>query len=214
MNTPLAKFPDASWGSQICGRLRSGDPTAPAELVERCLEPLSTCLRKVFPQVHDRAVLDDAAADALLAFAKHPEKYDYTQRALRGYLEMAAKGDVKNALAKQRRLSSKLRLVENVELVVSAGNKKGALRSSHDSRSPDSRLRETELRASVETIMPDPGDRKLVELILEGERSTAVFAQVLGVENLPRRQREHIVKKHKDRIKQRLRRLGEQLGEC
>jgi hypothetical protein len=59
----------------------------------------------------------------------------------------------------------------------------------------------------------DPRDRQLVRLILDGERKTAAYSAILGVQSLDILEQRRIVKQHKDRLTQRLRRLGAKLRE-
>ena len=51
----------------------------------------------------------------------------------------------------------------------------------------------------------------MVDLILDGERSTAAFAVVLGIENLAIDEQRLQVKRHKDRLKKRLREHGQRI---
>jgi hypothetical protein len=61
--------------------------------------------------------------------------------------------------------------------------------------------------AEVREALPDEKDRRAVLLLMEGERSTDAFARVWGLEELPPDDRFAEVKRNKDRIKVRLRRL-------
>jgi hypothetical protein len=64
----------------------------------------------------------------------------------------------------------------------------------------------------VEAHFPDARDRQLLRLVLQGERKTTRFAVVLGLADLDRVSQQREVKRHKDRIAKRLRRLGEEWG--
>jgi RNA polymerase sigma-70 factor (ECF subfamily) len=59
----------------------------------------------------------------------------------------------------------------------------------------------------------DPVDRELLEMILTGERKTAPYARSLGIADRSETEQRKIVKRHKDRLKKRLRRLGVRLRE-
>jgi hypothetical protein len=59
------------------------------------------------------------------------------------------------------------------------------------------------------TILQDPKDIAFVELLQRGERSTAAFAKVLGLDKMPVEVQRKEVKKTKDRIKKRLERSGD-----
>jgi RNA polymerase sigma-70 factor (ECF subfamily) len=64
-----------------------------------------------------------------------------------------------------------------------------------------------ELMQEVLEVITDPRDRELMRLILAGERKTAAYGALLGLERLDLVQQRRIVKQHKDRLTQRLRRL-------
>jgi hypothetical protein len=57
-------------------------------------------------------------------------------------------------------------------------------------------------------LLQDPKDRQILALRLEGERRTAVFAEILGVSHLPMEVQRREVKRAKDRIDKILRRKG------
>lgn len=61
-----------------------------------------------------------------------------------------------------------------------------------------------EARAAAET----PEDVKVLQLMIEGERRTDRFAEALGLEGLTAEELRRTVKRHKDRLKKRLERLG------
>jgi hypothetical protein len=96
--------------------LSDDDPTASAQLARVYLEPVVAHLRAHFPDVRDRDLLWDAAADAILNYAEDPATYDPQKRGLFGYLKMSARGDLLNALDRESRR-------RNVELEVVGGNR-------------------------------------------------------------------------------------------
>jgi RNA polymerase sigma-70 factor (ECF subfamily) len=68
--------------------------------------------------------------------------------------------------------------------------------------------------ALMERVMEeitDPMDRRILALMLQGERATAAYATVLGIQAAPEQEQKSIVKRHKDRISKRLERLGESI---
>lgn len=70
-----------------------------------------------------------------------------------------------------------------------------------------------ELMEKVLETITDPRDRQLMRLILDGERKSAAYSAILGVQSLNILEQRRIVKQHKDRLTQRLRRLGAKLRE-
>jgi len=66
----------------------------------------------------------------------------------------------------------------------------------------------------VEQVIPDQTDRRVIELMLHGERRTAVFAEAMGVAHLGKDEQKRMVKRKKDQLKKRLQRLGIGLQEA
>ena len=65
----------------------------------------------------------------------------------------------------------------------------------------------------VFNTITDPRDRRLLQLLRAGERKTAVYAEVLGIQDRDAMEQRKIVKQHKDRLKKQLERLGVKLRE-
>ena len=194
---------DDTWYQGIHRRLLESDPVAPAELVEAILDWLVEGLSFRFPNLPDRDMLIDAASDALIGYIKRPEQFDPSKRGLPGFLLMSADGDLRNALAKTRRRGEKETPLAVVELSEYGGNDKGR------TEDPGARIDMERLHKKIDALFKDPKDKRIVELIMDGERSTEPFSQVLGLESLPVEEQRAKVKRHKDRIKKRLRRHSE-----
>ena len=200
-------MPSASWYQQIHERLVLKDPSASAELVETILDPLIEKLRKKYPRLHDQDLLIDAVTDALVSYIKRPEQYNPEKRGLLGYLTMAAEGDLKNALAKQKRRRKKEIFLGDVEVRALSGNKE-----MHGNNFLNE-LIASQTYEEIYKLFEDSRDLKMVELILSGERSTSVFVEILGIKNQSVEEQQREVKRHKDRIKKRLKRYGERIDE-
>ena len=198
---------DDAWYTDIHKRLCEGDLTAFAELAEEVMEALVEKLSHKYPNLPDADLPAEAVADALMDYSKRPEQFDPTQRGLFGFLVMAAEGDLKNALAKIVRRQKKEIQLEPVEVDERGGN----TRDRTDEL--DERIDFERMRDALDALFDDPKDRAVVRLIMEGERATEVFAQVLELEALPEDQQRTEVKKNKDRVKKRLQRhRGDILG--
>jgi DNA-directed RNA polymerase specialized sigma24 family protein len=187
--------------------LLNGDPTAPARIVERYLDRLIERLSARFPNVPD--LVEDAVSQALTAYVMTPHIYNPDLSPLFNFLYMAADRDLRNLwAAEKRRLKH-----EPVELDADdadvALNVSGAEYSVDETANPDRLdLDQDELKARIQQVLPDPRDQEMLALMVEGERRTAAFAQILGITSLPPAEQRAVVKRHKDRIKQRLRRAG------
>lgn len=137
-----------------------------------------------------------------MSYLKRPEQYDPSKRSLLGFLAMAAEGDLRNALAKIKRRTKIEVSMENVDLQVPDGN--NDVGSALD-------IDEEQIRGGIQALFPDPLDQSMASLVLEGERSTKAYAQVLGIEGLPLAEQRVEVKRHKDRIKKKLERYGKEI---
>src|SRR5215211_429173 len=193
----------AAFARRIHHRLLSDDPIAPAQLARVYLEPVVAHLRTRFPDVRDRDLLWDAAADAILNYAEDPSTYDPQKRGLFGYLKMSARGDLLNALDRDSRR-------RNVELYAVGGNR---LQEDEEEgyaieRKPQTVARSDETMRRVYAALPDPRDRQFLDLMMDQVRETRAFAEVLGIENKDAAEQRQIVKRNKDRIKKRIQRLG------
>lgn len=193
----------AAFGRGIHRRLLSHDPIAPAQLARVYLEPVVTHLRTHFPDVRDRELLWDAAADAILNYAEDPSTYDPQKRGLFGYLKMSARGDLLNALDRESRR-------KNVELYAADGNRlqEDKVEEYAVERDPEAVARSDETMRRVYEALPDSRDRRFLDLMMDQVRETRAFAEVLGIENEDDAEQRRIVKRNKDRIKKRIQRLG------
>jgi RNA polymerase sigma-70 factor (ECF subfamily) len=236
------------FNEQIHRRLVDGDPVAPSELADTYLPLLIDHLRKKFKRVGEHEVMD-AAADAILNYAEHPERFDPARLDLEGYLMMSAQGDLLNALARHRRdreglvecpacgegqLAKLPGVCPVCGIAIPRGSDATRRRDIHFEgvaecevarntwREPnpaeaveqsEKAGRAADLRDKVLETFTDPRDCQLVRLILDGERRTAAYSAILGVQSLDILEQRRIVKRHKDRLTQRLRRLGAKLRE-
>jgi RNA polymerase sigma-70 factor (ECF subfamily) len=191
------------------------DPTAPASVAETYLDYMIRTLRLKFRECTDDTLIQDAATDAILNYIQHPETFKPGQSKLSTYLIMSARGDLLNALGKDKRRKDREEFMASpVELPTLPGNNiqeddKADLLSGIPSESDNRGM--GALNEMAEELFPDPVDREVLRLITEGERSTAAFAKVLGITNMREQEQKETVKRHKDRIKKRLERLGKRL---
>lgn len=182
-------------------RLLAGDPTASAAVVERHLTPLIRSLERSFPRVSEDLIWD-AATDAILTFAEAPVTYDPDVRALAGYLMMAARGDLLNALARLRYLQRHENVEDPVELDGPGGNTGEAPPEAEQA------LIDQDLWQKLTTTIADPIERGVLDLMMEGERDTEAFVEVMGIGHLDLDEQRVEVKRMKDKLKARLRRVG------
>lgn len=184
-------------------RLMACDPVAPAELAERYLDDLARWANRLYGY-QDAHLVQTCAIDAVLELVQHAERYDPTQSSLAAYLRMSVRGDILNALSSERRRHRHLDAVEVSERA----------RNLPDEHSPDpaelvvnSDTLSEELRALLDETF-NAIERRVVQLMMEGERRTAVYAGILGLTELSDTERARTVKQVKDRLQKRLQRLA------
>ena len=190
-------------------RLLGRDPTAPTDLADQYLPLLLDWLRRTFHE--DDALLTEVAIELILSLGERPEQYDPNRRPLPTYLRMAARWDLKNALARESRRTAHLVPLDidddppsDVEVRPRARNREWARTPDPADTVVDALYREKVL-AMREYF--DERDWEVVELQMDGERRTERYASVLGLQDRPRDEQVRAVKRAKDRIKKRLQRL-------
>jgi RNA polymerase sigma-70 factor, ECF subfamily len=189
-------------------RLLARDPTASNDLADAYLETLAVWLGETDAAAPEDARME-AAEDAILSLIRNPESYSPERQTLEVYLRMSARGDLRNLLRKERRHSKGQTPWTGVELSPDAGKYLGR------NEDPALSLRIADEKQSIASAIPDSIRRKLsetdqnaLELIVHNERRTSVFAELYGLAHLPAREQRSEVKRHKDRLKNMLKRAG------
>lgn len=191
-------------------RLVSRDPIAPEEVARRYLpiieEHVATRAWNIY-RINDRELIWDASVDAIFGYIRHPEKFDTTKSGLRGYLKRAAERDLINAVERYRRQRRGEELREDVEEFVRGRNKPHEIaRVTRDAERETIARIQSDQNKDAAVNVGNKRDNALLQLMIEGERSTTSFAAVLGIEALPVTEQRRIVKQHKDRLKVQLKR--------
>ena len=191
-------------------RLLDRDPVAPADLAKVVLDPLVAHIRSRFPEVPDPTMIDNAVTDAVLNYAERPQQYDPSKRGLLGYLRMAAAGDLRNAMDAFRRRQQREQSLDVVELEPHRRKRLSMAMRLSPTLEDDvmSTIATQRLAAQVRKAAETPQDAQVLQLMIDGERRTELFAAALGLEGLSGDERRREVKRHKDRLKKRLQRLG------
>jgi RNA polymerase sigma-70 factor (ECF subfamily) len=199
----VTSFPDKIWCVKTHSRLVGEDPTASAELYKAIFSPLVGWLGAKY-RTTDRELIRDAATDALVDYIKRPKRWDPKKGTLVAYICMAADRDLLNALEKVQRLRKHEVLSADVEHEEFDRNV-----LPEDVGPSDAMAR---LLCALDRKVTSETDRLFVTLMLEGERSTSKFAEVLGIQDLPKQEKARTVKQHKDRLKKVIERLRSQLN--
>ncbi len=195
---------------EIHRRLLDNDPTARSELAGKYLECLLDWLKHKFPSV-DQELICNAATDTILDYTLYPSRFNPAKLSLFGYLKMSADRDLRNLLEKEKRKTEhQQKLVEKIlhEVVKpSIDSHKDLLEDSEALIPEEYGTNQDVIKQIIEEEFPTVIDRKLLQLILDGERRTSVYAEVLGIQDQDDVKQRRSVKQHKDRIKKRLERL-------
>jgi DNA-directed RNA polymerase specialized sigma24 family protein len=191
-------------------RVLNRDPTAKADVFETLLDPLIDSLGYRWPGLRGEDQLRDNAIDSVFNYLAAPERYDPKRCSLLTYLRMDAHNDLINAYRSPAQAVKVVPLPEESHSGVRDGRRLRKVDSaliSTDSYPSDSPL--AGLVRQVVDAFPDKHDREIVTLLMQGQRSTTIYAQVLGLSGLSASEQEKRVNREKDRIRKRLRRIGE-----
>jgi hypothetical protein len=204
---PMPLVDESQTGRVLHERLLVGEPTVFDEILVRYYEYLVVQLGW-FVKSHnlyrtDEGTLRDAAVDALESYRKVPTRYDPTKgKTLGGFLRMAAEGDLKNRLDKQRPASHR----QLVELDDEDWNKVIA----DDPAVEDVVSAQVDAEALYEELLAlaESEEERIVAQLwwLGEERRTVVYAAALGIDQLTTGEQAGHVQRIKDRLDQRRRR--------
>jgi hypothetical protein len=178
---------DSDFLTELHRRLVEGDSIASAQISEELLPWLCLKLTEINPRIQDSHIIMTACADALLTYLKKPTAFDSEKGALRSYLLMSAKGDLRNALGKITVATFRKEqfIQENVEL--------GPPTSEQE-------IDREEIKRRMQSLLPTATDKEIIALMFDGIRATSAFARALGVDGAPEETQKATVKKNKDRI--------------
>jgi RNA polymerase sigma-70 factor (ECF subfamily) len=163
-------------------------------------------LYSLFPKLDDPHWVHDAVVDALLNYVQHPEKYSPVRGKLSAYLFMSARGDLLNRLEREGRRRKKEIPLEDVELHPIMRNILVEEENTGDQIPYGMSI--SGLTEALNQVIKDQVDKELLDLIIDGERKTECYSKILGISHLPIDEQRKQVKRAKDRLTKRLRRLG------
>lgn len=190
-------------------RLLRSDPVAPADAAELLLDPVVAHLQYKWPDIVYTDACRDAAVDVLVTYLADPSRYQPTRSSLVGWLVMQAHRDLVNDYDSRPKRFERLWLVESALPVDPDTGETPRLDEQVASFDTVSEIDGSSALAAVREAFPDEHDRRLIWLMcIEENHSTEAAAEVLEITDLPLAQRTAQVKRRKDRIMRRLRRLG------
>jgi hypothetical protein len=189
-------------------RLAEGDVTASADLARLFLDHLIAWLVEKNTSRIPEELCVEAAEDALIALMKSPASFNPTLgKGLVAYLHMSSQGDLRNILQREGRHYENQIPLEDVELSPEAGKYLAV-----DDDPLLSLVRQEESSQAVRTVIApvrkglSEAESRALDLMLQGERKTGVFAEALGITHLPANVQRTEVKRVKDKLKKRIER--------
>lgn len=180
--------------------LLAGDPTAPAKIAEALLEPLVRALKISWRHLDPHDV-EEQAIQSLMNYFGAPQRFDPSKSALLTYLRMDANGDLTNAY----RAASRRKEIHLADVELDPSDRNNAMDEAYEHRIEELES-ERRLDQRLAEAFPDPRDRKIVELLRDGVRSTSEYALVLDCADLEPEAQAKVVQRAKDRIKKKLNR--------
>ena len=186
--------------NELNNRLISGDVIVSAEIAEYFMPLLIGKLNRVFQNIDDPHLIETAVIDTLMDYLSKPNQYDPNRGNLFSFLILKAKSDLLNFLSPKKIDQVRVDLAEIVELDNDSSVYGVELIDEMDVEELiTNNLSSISNRLS--SIIPDRTDQEIVKLMMDGIRETDVYAEVMGIQNLPDDERSRIVKQNKDRLK-------------
>lgn len=191
------------YGLALHARCLAGEVDAFDQLANLYFLPLFAQIRRSNPAWRDEDDFWHAAEESIMSYKKRPEIYNTKYgKNLFGFLVYAAEADFKNIIkSHQRHHRAQISLVvedyddgSEYELPIADGS----------NVEEQVLLSLSVVYRDIEETFDDPRDRVCAWYILERVRETEAYAAIYGLIDLPPKELEHEVKKHKDRVKKRL----------
>jgi len=183
------------------------DATAFLAAFDTLQEMLLDHLHRVFPQQRTEDC-EDIVAEMLTNYFNNPAQFDPAKSRLDAYLRMAVSGDMKNLLEKEKRIKEKVPF--NLDQLEENGVADQALTRNNDQDRfvEDQALANALTQPRFEALLDklNASDQAVVQLMIESERQTARYAEVLGIAQQPIEEQRQIVKRAKDRLTKWLKR--------
>ena len=158
----------------------------------------------------DPVLVEEAVGQALLDYIEAPERYNPDLASLQRYLVMAAYRDFQNLSMKEARLIGPQRYLS---LLTTEEAEQDLVDGQQDLDRIIGRIHAESLWQMIQTQFPDSTEQQIVTLLVDGIRSAQPYVQLLGLASLSTDEQAKEVKRVKDRIAKRLRRIGENFHE-
>ena len=159
-----------------------------------------------FPLIaKDRDNIDSVINDVFISYYLKPESYNPELSPLFHFLKIAARRDLINLVKKESKRKPIRNSLDDVELLEQFRNRVIQWNSSTDATIITNETM-TAVQNILESFFPNEKDIILARMVLADVRKTEHYSKELEIENLTIPEQRAEVKKHKDRIKQVLKR--------
>ena len=156
--------------NEIHGRLIEGSRTASLDLFREALDPIISYLMRAIDGITEEDA-HDRAMEAIIGHINQPDTFDPAKSSLWTFLCMIAQGDARDAVRKRFEHG---RLLEkhgyNIELWGGRANKEYE-------QSEWKKDAEKIMRLHGDFIVQNDGERRVLDLILDGERTVSAYAE-------------------------------------
>jgi len=186
--------------NELHNRLISGDVIVSAEIAEYFMPLLIGKLNRPFQNIDDPHLIETAVIDTLVDYLSKPDQYDPSRGNLFSFLILKAKSDLLNFLNPKKIDQARVDMAEIVELDDDSSVYGVELIDEMDIEEVVANNLST-IWNRLSSIIPNRTDQEIVKLMMNGIRATDVYAEVIGIQNLPDDERSRIVKQNKDRLK-------------
>lgn len=202
-----AEYRTYEYGLTLHNACLHGDEAAFDTLARAYVPAIVKQLRRSFHGEWNQEHIHSAVIDALMNYIQRPEQYKpELRKSLYSYLLMAAQGDLKNLLRKEIDRNHRTASLDAVDNWDGEPEYDLSERQFSDGFDVEEFVIEGEslVWRKIATIFADARDRQCAYYILAEVRDTDAFVAIYDLHHLPPKEQEHVVKKHKDRIKKRM----------
>ncbi|MDI3315946.1 MAG: hypothetical protein QJR12_17240 [Mycobacterium sp.] len=183
----------------VIGRDRSSAAHRMAQLLLPALQ--RRFARTELPDPHS---VNSLIGLSIARYLHDPSRWQPERGPLLAFLWQDISGDIKNERDARARLRRHEVPDSDVVEVVGADRNVNVEQKVLDDMDPFDMARSLTARAGAHIASFDAQDRRLIELLADGVRSTSSYAEVLGIAHLPVAMQAKEVKRHKDRLKKKL----------
>lgn len=197
--------------AEIHKRVLAKDHSSFARLAHAFSQKFENILSHRYEGNVDRMIISEAINEAFRKYLLNPDRYNPSGKSLESYLFTSASWNLQNALSKENtRRKNEQKAIRELTIQEKAFESKtheDAEEFTEVFKIPPEYGSDKLLRQIVLDKFADPVDLHVAELLIDGIRATEAYAEVLGCQHLSKEEKEQAVKRNKDRISARIKRM-------